>query len=305
MTNITSPGKKFRDALAAEKPLQIVGTVNAYCALMAERVGYKAIYLSGGACSAVSYGIPDLGITSLDNVLEDVWRITSACSLPLLVDIDTGWGNAFNIARTIQQMIKAGAAAVHIEDQVSAKRCGHRPGKKLVATQEMVDRIKAVVDAKTDSHFFIIARTDAVAIEGLSAAIERAHAYVEAGADAIFAEALGTAAQYREFCTKIAVPILANITEFGKTPLFTMSELRDLGVQIALFPWAPTRAMNAAAFKVLEQLRKTGTQTELIPMMQNRETLYDILNYHQYEAKLDELFHNHHHNHTHTQKKGE
>ena len=290
MTKLLSPGAQFRAALEKEKPLQIIGTVNAYCALMAKRVGYRAIYLSGGACANVSYGLPDLGITSLDNVLEDVRRITSACSLPLLVDIDTGWGNVFNIARTIEQMIKAGAAAVHMEDQVAEKRCGHRPKKALVSREEMVDRIVAAVDAKTDSEFYIIARTDAAAVEGLEAAIDRAKAYVNAGADAIFAEALTTLDQYQRFIDEIDAPILANITEFGKTPLFTMNELMQVGVRMVLYPMSPTRAMNAAALKVLETVRQEGTQKNIIDSMQDRETLYDFLNYHAYEEKLDQLY---------------
>lgn len=283
-----SPGAKFREALTQEKPLQIIGTVNAYCALMAERVGFKAIYLSGGACANISYGLPDLGITSLENVLADVWRITSASSLPLLVDIDTGWGNELNIHRTISQMIKAGVGAVHMEDQVSAKRCGHRPGKELVETQEMVDRVKAAVAAKTDPDFFIIARTDALATEGLSSAIDRANAYVEAGADAIFAEAVTRLEEYQSFVQKINAPILANITEFGKTPLFTFDELRHAGVSMMLYPWAATRAMNAAAQRAYETIFQQHTQQDLIESMQTRETLYDFLNYYQYEKKLDQ-----------------
>ena len=242
-----SPGKKFRQALEAEFPLKIVGTINAYCALLAEQAGYRAIYLSGSGVATASYGLPDLGITTLDNVLEDVRRITSYSALPLLVDIDTGWGNIFNITRTIQQMIKMGAAAIHIEDQVAAKRCGHLPSKELVSTFEMVDRIKVAINARTDPDFFIIARTDAVAVEGLPAAIDRACAYVAAGADAIFAEALTEIDQYQQFCQKVKVPILANITEFGKTPLFTREQLAEVGVAIILYPLSAMRAMNASA----------------------------------------------------------
>lgn len=284
---LLSPGAKFRKALSEETPLQIIGTVNAYCALMAERTGFKAIYLSGGACASISYGLPDLGITSLDNVLADAWRITSASSLPLLVDIDTGWGNELNIHHTITQMIKAGVAAVHIEDQVTAKRCGHRPGKELVSTQEMVYRVKAAVAAKTDPDFYIIARTDALALEGLSSAIDRANAYVDAGADAIFAEAVTRLEEYQSFVKNVNAPILANITEFGKTPLFTFDELHQAGVSMMLYPWAATRAMNAAAQHVYKTIFQQRTQQDLIESMQTRETLYDFLNYYQYEKKLD------------------
>lgn len=285
-----TPSQKFRTALAEEKPLQIIGTVNAYCAMMAEKVGFRAIYLSGAACANCSYGLPDLGITSLNDVLEDVRRITSASTIPLLVDIDTGWGNALNIARTITQMIKAGAAAVHIEDQAIGKRCGHRPNKAIVAVEEMVDRIKAAVDAKTDPDFYIIARTDALATEGLNATIDRASAYVEAGADAIFAEALTELDQYRQFTKALNVPILANITEFGKTPLFTRDELGACGVSMILYPYTATRTMNAAAYNAFETVRHQGTQKALIPKMQDRETLYKMLNYYTYEEKLDLLF---------------
>jgi len=279
----------FRSALAEEKPLQVMGTVNAYGALMAERIGYRAIYISGGACANMSYGLPDLGITSLDNVLEDVRRITSVCSVPLMVDIDTGWGNFFNIQRTIQQMIKAGVAAVHIEDQVAAKRCGHRSGKQLVDRQEMVDRLSAATSAKTDPDFFIIARTDAAAVEGLDAAIARANAYVAAGADGIFAEALTELDQYKAFVDAVDVPVLANITEFGKTPLLTVEELASVGVAMVLYPLTAVRAMNAAAEHVYKTVRREGTQQSCIDSMQDRETLYDYLGYHDYEKKLDQL----------------
>jgi methylisocitrate lyase len=285
-----TPGARFRAALAAEKPLQVVGAINAYAARLAQATGFRAIYLSGGGVAANSLGIPDLGISTLEDVLTDVRRITDACPLPLLVDIDTGWGGAFNIARTIRQMIKAGAAAVHIEDQVGAKRCGHRPGKELVPAEEMVDRIKAAVDARTDPHFVIMARTDALASEGLARAIERAQAYVAAGADMIFAEAVTELGQYKQFRQAVGVPILANITEFGKTPLFTCEELADAGVDIVLYCCAAYRAMNAAALKVYETIRTEGTQKNVLPLMQTRDELYKFLDYHAYEEKLDELF---------------
>jgi methylisocitrate lyase len=285
-----TPGARFRAALAAEKPLQVVGTINAYAARLARAAGFRAIYLSGGGVAANSLGIPDLGISTMEDVLTDVRRITDACPLPLLVDIDTGWGGAFNIARTIRQMIKAGAAAVHIEDQVSAKRCGHRPGKELVSADEMVDRIKAAVDARTDPHFVIMARTDALVSEGLARAIERAEAYVAAGADIIFAEAVTELAQYSAFRKAVGVPILANITEFGKTPLFTREELAAAGVDIILYCCAAYRAMNAAALKVYETIRAEGTQKSVLPLMQTRDELYKSLDYHAYEQKLDELF---------------
>ena len=281
-----SAGRQFRQALAQEQPLQIMGTINAYCALMAERVGYRVIYLSGGACANASYGLPDLGLTSLDNVLQDVWRVTSRCPLPLLVDIDTGWGNELNVAHTIEQMIKAGAAAVHIEDQVLAKRCGHRPDKRLVSQDEMVARVQAAVSAKTDPDFFIIARTDAAASEGLAKAIGRAQAYVEAGADAIFAEALTNLDQYQQFSAALTVPILANITEFGRTPLFTVEQLKKVGVRMVLYPFSALRAMNAAALKVYEAIRQQGGQQSVVDTMQDRETLYDFLDYYRYEQKL-------------------
>lgn len=276
--------------MAQEKPLQVAGAINAYAARLAEATGFKALYLSGGGVAANSLGIPDLGISTMDDVLVDVRRITDASSLPLLVDIDTGWGGAFNIARTIKSMIKAGAAAVHMEDQVGAKRCGHRPGKELVPAAEMVDRIKAAVDARTDGQFMLMARTDALANEGLSAAIERAQAYVAAGADMIFAEAVTELAQYAQFRKSISVPILANITEFGQTPLFTRDELAAAGVDIVLYCCGAYRAMNAAALKVYQAIRAEGTQKSVLPLMQSRADLYKYLNYHAYEAKLDELF---------------
>jgi methylisocitrate lyase len=287
-----SPGARFRAALEQEKPLQVAGAINAYTARLAEAVGFRAIYLSGGGLAVNSLGLPDLGISTLEDVLTDVRRVTDASRLPLLVDIDTGWGGAFNIARTIRSMIKAGAAAVHIEDQVSAKRCGHRPGKELVSSAEMVDRIKAAVDARTDEHFVIMARTDAIANEGLPAAIERAQAYVAAGADMIFAEAVTELAMYIEFRRAVGVPILANITEFGQTPLFTRDELAAAGVDIVLYCCAAYRAMNAAAVKVYETIRAQGTQREVILLMQSRDDLYRYLDYHSYERKLDELFMN-------------
>ena len=288
--NRVSAGERFRAALAEERPLQIVGAINAYTARMAETTGYRALYLSGGGVAANSLGIPDLGISTMEDVLIEVRRITDASSLPLLVDIDTGWGGAFNIARTIRSMTKAGAAAVHIEDQVGAKRCGHRPGKELVAADEMVDRIKAAVDARTDEQFVVMARTDALANEGMTAAIERAQAYVAAGADMIFAEAVTELAQYTEFRKAVGVPILANITEFGQTPLWTRDELAAVGVDIILYCCGAYRAMNAAALKVYEAIRTEGTQKHVIPMMQTRADLYKYLDYHAYEAKLDELF---------------
>jgi methylisocitrate lyase len=285
-----SPGEKFRAAVRDEKPLQIVGTINAYTARLAEAAGFRAIYLSGGGVAANSLGIPDLGISTMDDVLIDVRRITDASSLPLLVDIDTGWGSAFNIARTIRSMSKAGAAAVHIEDQVGAKRCGHRPGKELVSAEEMVDRVKAAVDARTDPEFVIMARTDALANEGIDAAIERAQAYVAAGADMIFAEAVTELPIYRKFREAVGVPILANITEFGQTPLWPREELAAAGVDIILYCCAAYRAMNAAALKVYEAIRAEGTQQNVIPLMQTRAELYKYLDYHAYEEKLDMLF---------------
>src|SRR5690606_31461057 len=290
MSSQLSPGARFRQALANNKPLQIVGTINAYSAMMAERIGHQAIYLSGGGVANASYGLPDLGITSLNDVLEDVRRITSASKLPLLVDIDTGWGGAFNIARTIQQMEKAGAAAVHIEDQVMQKRCGHRPNKEIVSQDEMVDRIKAAVDARTDESFFIMARTDAFAQEGLEAAIARAQACVEAGADGIFAEAIKTEEHYRAFSTALDVPILANITEFGQTELWNREQLGEWGAAMVLYPLSAFRAMNKAAETVYKSLLEEGDQRKVVDIMQTRMELYDYLNYHSFEQKLDSLF---------------
>ena len=288
--NQQSPGARFRGAVTEEKPLQVIGAINAYTSRMAEATGFRALYLSGGGVAANSLGMPDLGISTMEDVLIDVRRITDVTTLPLLVDIDTGWGGAFNIARTIRSMIKAGAAAVHMEDQVSAKRCGHRPGKELVPVEEMIDRIKAAVDARTDSTFVIMARTDALANEGLQAAIERAQAYVAAGADMIFAEAVTELDQYTRFRKAVGVPILANITEFGQTPLWTRDELASAGVDIILYCCAAYRAMNAAALQVYESIRTKGTQKHLIPAMQTRADLYRYLDYHAYEEKLDALF---------------
>ncbi len=285
-----SAGARFRAALAAEKPLQIAGAINAYTARMAEAVGFRALYLSGGGVAANSLGLPDLGISTMEDVLTDVRRITDATELPLLVDIDTGWGGAFNIARTVRQMRKAGAAAVHIEDQVSAKRCGHRPGKELVATEEMADRIRAAVDANAGGALVVMARTDALASEGLERAIERAQAYVAAGAETIFAEAVTELGQYAEFRRAVGVPVLANITEFGKTPLFTREELAAAGVDMILYCCAAYRAMNAAALKVYETIRAEGTQRSVVAAMQTREELYKFLGYRAYEEKLDALF---------------
>jgi methylisocitrate lyase len=286
-----SPGSKFRAALDAEKPLQVPGTICAYHAILAEKCGYRAIYLSGGGVAAGSLGLPDLGISSLDDVLTDVRRITDACSLPLLVDVDTGFGaSAFNIARTVKSLIKFGAAAMQIEDQVGAKRCGHRPNKELVSKAEMVDRIKAAVDARTDPDFVIMARTDALAVEGLSAAVDRARACVEAGADMIFPEAMTDLAMYRQFADAVKVPVLANITEFGATPLYTLDELRSAKVAIALYPLSAFRAMNKAALEVYRTLRREGTQKNVIDTMQSRAELYEFLGYHAFEDKLDALF---------------
>jgi len=277
--------------MAVESPLQCVGTINAYCSRLAERAGYKSIYLSGGGVAAGSLGLPDLGISNLDDVLTDVRRITDACALPLLVDVDTGFGaSAFNIARTVKSLIKSGAAAMHIEDQVGAKRCGHRPGKELVPKEEMIDRIKAAVDAKTDADFVVMARTDALAVEGLERAIERARACVEAGADAIFPEAMTELSMYRKFADAVKVPILANLTEFGATPLFTLEDLRSAKVAIALYPLSAFRAMSAAALRVYNAIRKEGTQKSVVDEMQTRDELYKFLDYHAYERKLDELF---------------
>jgi len=287
----TSAGARFRAALKAERPLQVIGTINAYHARMAQRVGYRAIYLSGGGVAAGSLGVPDLGISGLDDVLTDVRRITDACPLPLLVDVDTGFGaSAFNIARTVKSLIKFGAAAMHLEDQVGAKRCGHRPNKELVSQQEMVDRIKAAADARTDPQFVVMARTDALAVEGLQAAIDRACACVEAGADMIFPEAITELAMYRKFADAVKVPVLANLTEFGQTPLFTVQELAGAGVAMALYPLSAFRAMNAAALRVYQAVRKDGTQKGVVELMQTRDELYEFLDYHAYERKLDELF---------------
>jgi methylisocitrate lyase len=288
---MSTAGQRFREALSQEKPLQVIGAICAYHALMAKRVGYRAIYLSGGGVAAGSLGMPDLGISGLDDVLTDIRRITDVCDLPLLVDVDTGFGaSAFNVARTTRSLVKSGAAAMHIEDQVGAKRCGHRPGKELVAADEMADRIKAAVDARTDPQFIVMARTDALANEGLDSAISRSLRYVEAGADMIFPEAITDLGMYRKFVDAVKVPVLANITEFGKTPLFTKEELRSAGVAIALYPLSAFRAMNKAALKVYETVRKQGTQKPVVGEMQTRDELYDFLNYHSYEQKLDELF---------------
>jgi len=290
MSGISSAGARFRATVAAEKPLQIVGAINAYAARLAAASGHKALYVSGGGVAASSCGIPDLGITSLEDVATDVRRITDICDLPLLVDIDTGWGGAFNIARTIRTMIKAGAGAVHIEDQVQAKRCGHRPGKAIVTCSEMVDRIKAAVDAKTDNDFVIMARTDALANEGLDAAITRSCRYIEAGADMIFAEAVTELDMYRQFKAAVKAPILANITEFGATPLWSVHELRTVGVDMVLYPLSAFRAMSQAALEVYQAIGKDGHQRNVIDKMQTRTKLYEVLGYHTFERKLDELF---------------
>jgi len=287
--NMLTPGLLFREAIKQEQPLQVIGAINAYHAKLAERSGYKAIYLSGGGVAAGSLGLPDLGITTLEDVLIDINRITGASSLPLLVDIDTGFGGAFNIARTIRSVEKAGAAAVHIEDQVQAKRCGHRPNKAIVSKDEMVDRVKCAVDAKYDANFVVMARTDALAVEGLQSAIDRACACVEAGADMIFPEAIDSLETYQKFTDALDVPILANITEFGATPLFTTEELKSVGIAIALYPLSAFRAMNKAALEVYQTIKRNGSQRELIDLMQTREELYDFLDYHDYEKKLDQL----------------
>jgi methylisocitrate lyase len=289
-SDVRPQGAKLRAAVREEHPLQVVGAINAYHARMAERVGYRALYLSGGGVAAGSLGLPDLGISTLDDVLTDVRRITDVSALPLLVDIDTGFGGAFNIARTIRALTKAGAAGCHIEDQVSAKRCGHRPGKAIVSSEEMVDRIKAAVDARTDESFVIMARTDALANEGLESAVERAEACVRAGADMIFPEAVTELAHYREFARGTGVPILANITEFGVTPLFTVDQLRNADVAMALYPLSAFRAMNAAALRVYQTIRRDGTQKNVVDTMQTRAELYDFLGYHEFEQKLDMLF---------------
>lgn len=290
MSSAMSPGARLRHALQEESPLQIPGTINAYAALLAEEAGFKAIYLSGGGVANASYGLPDLGMTSLNDVLEDVRRISTASQLPLLVDIDTGWGGAFNIARTITQMIAAGAAAVHIEDQVAQKRCGHRPNKEIVSIEEMEDRIKAAADAKTDSDFVIMARTDALAVDGFDAVVERAGRFVEAGADAIFAEAMTDIEMYRPVVEAAGVPVLANLTEFGQTPLYTVEQLRTVGISMALYPLSAFRAMSQAALNVYKTIRTQGTQQSVVDTMQTRMALYDVLGYHDYEQKLDELF---------------
>lgn len=290
MSNHKSAGARLRTAVARERPLQVIGVINAYSARLAEAAGFRALYISGGGVAAASCGLPDLGITTLEDVLTDVRRVTDITDLPVLVDVDTGWGGAFNISRTVKAMAKAGAAGVHIEDQVLAKRCGHRPGKAIVPKEEMVDRIKAAVDAKTDASFVIMARTDAVAVEGVGAALERACLCVEAGADMIFPEALTTLAQYKQFVMAVKVPVLANITEFGKTPLFTVAQLRRAGVRLALYPLSAFRAMSAAALNIYETIRKEGTQKKVIGLMQTREELYRLLGYAAYERKIDRLF---------------
>jgi len=290
MSEILTAGARLRAAVEAERPLQVVGTINAYAALLAQQAGFKAVYLSGAGVANASFGLPDLGMTSLNDVCEDVRRITGACALPLLVDADTGWGGAFNIARTTRELSRAGAAGMHLEDQVAAKRCGHRPGKALVVTAEMVDRIKAAVDARTDAAFVIMARTDAHAVEGQAAALERAAAYVAAGADMIFAEALTSLAEYREFCARVPVPVLANITEFGQTPLFTVEELRATGVRLILYPLSAFRAAARAQALTYAAIRAEGTQKRVLDAMQTRAELYEVLGYHDYERKLDELF---------------
>ena len=285
-----SAGSKLVKAIGEEKPLQVVGTINAYTAILAESAGYKAIYLSGGGVANASFGLPDLGMTSLNDVLEDVRRITGATSLPLLVDVDTGWGGAFNIARTVKDMIKAGAAGMHIEDQVAQKRCGHRPNKEIVSREEMADRIKASVDAKTDDDFMVMARTDALAVVGLDEVIERAVLCEQAGANAIFAEAMTDLSMYQQVTDAVSIPVLANITEFGSTPLYTTEELASVEIAMALYPLSAFRAMNKAAWEVYTTLRQQGTQASLIDKMQTRAELYDFLGYHAFEQKLDELF---------------
>jgi methylisocitrate lyase len=290
MSEIQTAGARLRAAVEQERPLQVVGTINAYAALLAQRAGFKAIYLSGAGVANASFGLPDLGMTSLNDVCEDVRRITAASALPLLVDADTGWGTAFNIAKTCRDLIRAGAGGMHLEDQVSAKRCGHRPGKALVSASEMVDRIKAAVDGRTDASFVVMARTDAHAVEGQNAALERAAAYVEAGADMIFAEALQSLDEYRAFAARVTVPVLANITEFGHTPLFTREELGAAGVRLVLYPLSAFRAAAKAQVVVYEAIRRAGTQKSVVPYMQTRAELYEVLGYHEYEKKLDELF---------------
>lgn len=288
--SVSSPGSQFRAALESERPLQIVGAVNAYSALLAARTGFKALYLSGAGVANASFGMPDLGMTSLNDVCEDARRITGATTLPLLVDADTGWGGAFNIARAIRELSRAGAAGCHLEDQVQAKRCGHRPNKALVTAGEMVDRIKAAVDSRGGDGFVVMARTDAVASEGLEAGIDRARNYVRAGADMIFAEALGSANDYARFCREVDAPVLANLTEFGKTPLLSLDELRQAGVQMVLYPLSAFRAMSAAALAVYDAIRRDGNQVRVVDRMQTRRELYEVLDYHHYEEKLDELY---------------
>jgi methylisocitrate lyase len=290
MENKMTPGLLFKKAIEAERPLQVIGAINAYHAKLAEKTGYKAIYLSGGGVAAGSLGVPDLGISTLEDVLIDIRRITDSSSLPLLVDVDTGFGGAFNISRTIRSVEKSGAAAVHIEDQIQAKRCGHRPNKSIVSQNEMVDRIKSAVDAKNDENFVIMARTDALAVEGLQSAIDRACACVEAGADMIFPEAINDLDTYKKFTKSVDVPVLANITEFGATPLFSLDELNSVGIAIALYPLSAFRAMNKAALNIYKGLREEGTQKNLVEQMQTREELYEFLDYHEYEKKLDQLF---------------
>jgi methylisocitrate lyase len=287
---LSSAGDRLWKALESERPLQVVGTVNAYSALLAERASFRALYLSGAGVANASFGFPDLGLTSLNDVCEDVRRITGATHLPLLVDADTGWGQAFMIGRTVRDLTRAGAAGMHIEDQVQTKRCGHRPGKALVPKEEMCDRVRAAVDARPDARFVVMARTDAHAVEGQQAALDRAAAYVEAGADMIFAEALTTLDEYRDFTSAVGVPVLANITEFGRTPLFTTAELGDAGVALALYPLSAFRAMSNAAIAVFEALRRDGSQKAVVDLMQTRAELYEVLGYHEYERKLDELF---------------
>lgn len=290
MTSSVTAGQKLRQAIQHNQPLQLVGTINAYTAMMAERTGHQALYLSGAGVANASFGLPDLGMTSLNDVCEDIRRITAATSLPLLVDADTGWGGAFNIARTVKEMTRAGAAGFHIEDQVAQKRCGHRPNKEIVTLDEMVDRVKASVDARTDESFFIMARTDALAQQGLDAALERALACEAAGADAIFAEAVHTLEQYQAFTSALKVPVLANITEFGQTPLFNKAELAAVGVAMVLYPLSAFRAMNKAALMVYQSILQEGDQKSVLELMQTRTELYDFLNYHSFEQKLDELF---------------
>ena len=285
-----SAGHRFRAAVESERPLQVIGTINAYSALLAARSGFRAIYLSGAGVANASFGLPDLGVTTLNDVCEDVRRITGASELPLLVDADTGWGAALSIARTTRELIRAGCAAMHLEDQVQSKRCGHRPGKALVAREEMMDRIRAAVDARSEAGFVVMARTDAHAVEGQQAAVERAASYVEAGADMIFAEALTTLDEYRQFTRTVSVPVLANITEFGRTPLFTVSELRDAGLRLVLYPLSAFRAMSRATAAVYDAIRRDGSQRAVVDQMQTREELYEVLGYHEYERKLDELF---------------